>query len=192
MISRLLKFIKKNPFQTVLLAAMLGYFGVYAYTGTCPLRLTGDTLAGSDGGAISEEAAAFNLFDSGMELQLIDGTILNTESLRGKATVVNYWATWCGPCVREIPAFNKIYSEQSDQVQFIGISVDSEIATVERFLQRTTIDYPLVHADMRFSMLTGPVRSIPLSLFFDSEGQYAGKVVGSMSERRLAKKIASL
>lgn len=192
MISRLLKFIKKNPFQTVLLAAMLGYFGVYAYTGTCPLRLTGDTLAGSDGGAISEEAAAFNLFDSGMELQLIDGTILNTESLRGKATVVNYWATWCGPCVREIPAFNKIYNEQSDQVQFIGISVDSEIATVERFLQRTTIDYPLVHADMRFSMLTGPVRSIPLTLFFDSEGQYAGKVVGSMSERRLAKKVASL
>ena len=192
MISRLLNFTKKNPFQTVILVAMLGYFGVYAYTGTCPLQLAGDTFAGSGGEDISDEAAAFNLFDSAMELQLIDGTTLNTESLRGKATVVNYWATWCGPCVREIPAFNKIYNEQSEQVQFVGISLDSEVETVNRFLKRTSIDYPIVHGDLRFSKLTGPVRSIPLTLFFDSDGKYAGKVVGSMSEKRLAKKIESL
>ena len=189
--SKIKKFIKQNPFQTVILVAMLGYFGVYAYTGICPLQLAGERIS-SGHGELSTEAASFNLFEVALDLELVDGTVINTADFQGKITVINYWATWCGPCVREIPSFNRIYNEQSDRVQFVGISLDSHVDAVTRFFKRTPIDYPVSHADMRFSQLTGPIRSIPTTLFFDENGKYAGKVVGALSEKSLERKLKSL
>ncbi len=194
MISRILKFLKTNPIQSVILVLLFGYFATYAFTGTCPMQMMGDRF----GGAASTEVAnsadgeAFNLHDAAMDFKLVDGTTLNSSNFEGKVTVVNYWATWCGPCVREIPAFNKISKEKSDEVQFVGISLDNKLNAVHQFFNRLQIEYPVTHGDLRLTELTGPIRSIPTTLFFDREGNYAGKVVGSISERRLLKKIESL
>ena len=194
MISRILKSLKKNPIQSVILLLLFGYFATYAFTGTCPMQLMGDRFGGAtaDSAVASADGEAFNLHDAAMDFELVDGTTLNSSDFEGKATVVNYWATWCGPCVREIPAFNKISKEKSDEVQFIGISLDNKVSAVHQFFNRLKIEYPVAHGDLRLTELTGPIRSIPTTLFFDREGNYAGKVVGSISERRMLKKIESL
>ena len=199
MINRMVTFLKTHPIQSVLLVMMAVYFAVYAYTGSCPMQLMGDKFAAkkalNDGDLKSggePGSAVFNLYQAALDFEGVDGRVINTSSFSGKVTVVNYWATWCGPCVREIPAFNKISVEQPEDVQFIGISLDSDVKAVHQFFKRTPIAYPVVHGDMRLTQLTGPIRSIPTTLFFNREGNYAGKVVGSMHEQQLLKKIESL
>jgi thiol-disulfide isomerase/thioredoxin len=192
MVSKWMKILKKNPFQVVVFVFLAGYIGVMAFTGACPMQLAADSMGGQKLAKVEGAGDGYNLHASGLSWELVDGSTLQAEALAGKVTVVNYWATWCGPCVREIPAFNKVANELEDEVVLVGISLDRNVSAVHQFLQRQPIDYPIAHGDLRLTQFSGTVNSIPTTLFFDSRGQYAGKVVGAMSEQQLKKKIRSL
>ncbi len=193
MIAKIKNSLKKHPIQSILLILLLAYGATFAFTGQCPLqRMSSQGKQDELAVAASSTAGAFNLHEAAMTFELVDDRALNSADFAGKATVVNFWATWCGPCVREIPAFNKIATEMESEVQFVGISLDQDVGAVHGFLKRMPIDYPVAHGDLRLTQLTGPIRSIPTTLFFDSKGNYAGKVVGMVNESQLRKKLKQL
>lgn len=104
-------------------------------------------------------------------VRTLDGETLVLSELRGQRVVLNFWATWCPPCVREIPHFVQLSGEiPSDQLLIIGIS-DEEQSVVERFARRQGINYPLGSmVDEHPVSPYGDIRSIPTTFFIDRNG----------------------
>lgn len=115
---------------------------------------------------------------------LTGGTLDESVFADNKLIMVNYWATWCGPCVSEIPDLVKISGEFADKgLAIIGVSVDSGDAEgVKQFVKDQKITYPVIFVDGVFLQLIQGYEYIPTTLFFDSSGRQIGDaVVGSNS-----------
>ncbi len=102
-------------------------------------------------------------------IEIID--LLNIlEDNRGKVIVVNFFATWCPPCVDEIPDIIKIREEYSeDELYIIGISLDDDMQALEEFVAEQDFNYPIYRDDIYFSLSDGyRVDSIPHNIIYDS------------------------
>jgi thiol-disulfide isomerase/thioredoxin len=99
------------------------------------------------------------------------------KALQGKVVVVDFWATWCGPCVAEMPTMKKIYAEYKDKgVEFVGISLDNAEGGLEKlktFVHEKDIPWPQYFQgngwESKFSMSWG-INSIPALFVVDAEG----------------------
>lgn len=81
-------------------------------------------------------------------IETFDGKIFDLANYKDKWVVVNFWATWCGPCLKEIPDFNA-FSKQNSNVQFIGLAYEEiERADMQAFLKKHPIDYPFAIMDV--------------------------------------------
>lgn len=110
----------------------------------------------------------------------IDETIITGHKL----TMVNYWATWCGPCVSEIPDLVKISEEYADKdFALIGVLTgDNDIDGAKEFIANQNVSYPIVLPQAFFSDHADDIYAIPTTMFFDSEGNQVGDtIVGSKS-----------
>ena len=86
--------------------------------------------------------------------QTPDGKVANTEEWQGKVLVVNFWASWCPPCVEEMPALNQLQKEFLQQnVLFVGIGIDSP-SNIREFLLKTPVSYPIVIGGLEGSNLS--------------------------------------
>ena len=107
----------------------------------------------------------------------LDGQTLKLSELKGKRVVLDFWATWCPPCVQEIPHFIKLRSEAAaDQVAIVGISSE-DTATLKSFVKKKGINYPIASADG----LPAPykdVSGIPTTFFIDRKGVIQNVFVG--------------
>jgi thiol-disulfide isomerase/thioredoxin len=110
----------------------------------------------------------------------IKGTPIAINKLRGKVVVIDFWATWCGPCVREMPAMKELYSRYHGQgVEFIGVSLDEPkqdggLVKLKEFVARNGIDWPQYYQgkgwESDFSSSWG-ITSIPALFVVDQEGK---------------------
>jgi thiol-disulfide isomerase/thioredoxin len=121
----------------------------------------------------------------------LDGSMVSlSDRLEdGKPIVLNFWATWCGPCTSELPAFNKAVADYADEITFMMINLtDGQVETVpgvREFLTENGYSLP-VYFDKKGSA-SGPygASSIPLTYFITSDGMVVGGHMGSMSEETL-------
>jgi thiol-disulfide isomerase/thioredoxin len=123
-----------------------------------------------------------------------DGTVVDLAKLRGKVVIVNFWATWCGPCRAEIPDFISAYAEyRTKGLEIIGISLDEGgWADVTPYVQRSKITYPVVLGDRNVARAWGNINAIPTTFILDKEGNIVDSHVGVMTKAQLAAKIKSL
>ncbi len=117
-------------------------------------------------------------------LERLDGTPIRSSSLRGRVVVLDVWATWCGPCLTEIPRYNKLYDEYRDRaVEVIGVAVQSGSApTVDQFVSsdRFRVDYTVVMGTAEFEERFGPLWGLPTTLLIDSEWQVRRRWIGAV------------
>jgi cytochrome c biogenesis protein CcmG/thiol:disulfide interchange protein DsbE len=118
-------------------------------------------------------------------LPSVAGGEVQLSDLRGKVVLIDFWATWCGPCVKGIPHLNELYSEHKGAgFEIVGVSVDqgrggrTGIETVKQFVKSTPIDYTLVMADASTATSYGGIRSIPTAFLVDRNGKVRHKYVG--------------
>lgn len=101
----------------------------------------------------------------------LQGAPVDLAQYRGKVVLLNFWATWCGPCRIEMPRFiqwQKAYAAQGLQV--LGVSIDDSIAPVRPFAQKLQVDYPIVMGDAKLGDLYGGVYGVPVTFLIDRQG----------------------
>ena len=115
---------------------------------------------------------------------------------QGKVVVVNIWATWCPPCVKEIPLFVDFQQQHADAVQFIGIGLD-DAAALAGMAEKLGMNYPtlvLDHArgDEILGRLGNNRQVVPYTAIFDSQGRFHAGHFGEMDAAELERKIGPL
>ena len=139
------------------------------------------TEASAEPEAASDEAATFSNFSL---TTLTEDSLDQSIFADNKLIMVNYWATWCGPCVGEIPDLVKISKEYADKgFAIIGVLTgDDDIDGAKQFIADKGVSYPVVLTEGPFLSFAESIYAIPTTLFFDSTGKQIGDaVVGSKS-----------
>ena len=112
----------------------------------------------------------------------LDGREVSLASLRGKVVLVNFWATWCGPCRAEIPDLVALQEKYRDQLQVIGISQDEvPVDLVRRFAGDHRMNYPVVMSTPEIERLFPGVNALPTSFIVDRESRIVQKHVGMLT-----------
>jgi thiol-disulfide isomerase/thioredoxin len=124
----------------------------------------------------------------------IDGKVYSPSSLQGKVVIVNFWATWCGPCQKEIPAFSRIYDKYKNQgVLFLGIMTDSpDSQTLLNFASDFNLTYPVVRVNADINQAFGAPRALPTTIIFDRNGKQLTRREGALSDDALESILAPL
>jgi len=111
----------------------------------------------------------------------LEGHELSSASLRGKVVIINFWATWCGPCRAEIPDLVALQDKYRDRLQVIGISQDeSPPEVVRRFATKFHINYPVVMMTPELEKLFPGIGALPTSFIVDRESRIVQKHVGML------------
>ncbi len=114
------------------------------------------------------------------------------ESNRGKVLIINFWATWCAPCVKEFPGLISLRKEfPEDDLTIIGISMDYGMRPVQNFVKVNDVNFPVVIDDGSIgSMLT--IKSIPRTLIYDRAGEKFLDQTGFISEESFSHVVQRL
>ena len=150
----------------------------------------GSVVAAGDGCAADAPAANldFTLKDmSGKDVRLAD--------LKGKVVLLNFWATWCGPCRMEIPWFVEFQAKYDGQgFRAIGVSVDDPVEALPPFAKQFKINYPLLVGADREDLQNayGPMIGIPVSILISRDGKVCKKHLGPVSKEQFESEIKSL
>ena len=107
----------------------------------------------------------------------LDGRTIQLRELKGKRVVLDFWATWCPPCVKEIPHFIKLRNEVSpEELVLVGISTE-DVDTLKAFVKKAGVNYPIASADNLPSPYKD-VEGIPTTFFIDRQGVIQDVFVG--------------
>ncbi|MBN1146813.1 MAG: TlpA family protein disulfide reductase [Anaerolineales bacterium] len=116
------------------------------------------------------------------ELTALSGETVRLADLRGKPVVINYWATWCGPCVREMPMFQKYHDLYGDKFVMIGIDEEEPPAQVQELVDSFEFTYPMLLDTNVSAGELYQVMVLPSTFFIDAEGILRYRHIGSLQE----------
>ena len=125
----------------------------------------------------------------------LDENEVTIGQLEEPVRIVNFWATWCGPCVAEIPEFQAFHEEYGDQgVKVIGIALDEQGAEiVQPFVEKNNMTYlTLIDTRGKSAAIFGGVYALPTTFVIDGDGMVQKKHVGQMSYQRLESAVLPL
>jgi len=124
----------------------------------------------------------------------LNGHASNVMALRGKMTLVNFWASWCSPCRQEMPMLDKLRQQwQTHGIEVLGIALDDK-AAVQAFIRQSKIRYPIWLGDDRtldqMPALGNPAMALPFTLLLDRQGRVVARWSGQLSATMLKQALA--
>ena len=112
----------------------------------------------------------------------MDGNEVTLASFFGKPIVLNFWASWCGPCKMEMPEIQKFYEKYGEEIHFLLVSVDESLDAAKTLISDSGYTFPVYFDTTSVGAYTYGASSIPLTFFIDAEGNLTAYYMGAMSE----------
>ena len=128
------------------------------------------------------------------EFDTLTGSTVKLSDYRGQTIMINFWATWCGPCRKEIPELVKLKNKYGDQgFEIIGVALDDEgFEVVEPFLKQFDINYTIVADDYSYGNELGGIYMVPTTYLVDKEGKIIFRKIGEITVENIESKIVGL
>jgi thiol-disulfide isomerase/thioredoxin len=150
------------------------------------------TAAGPGAAACPADAKPANF---NFTLKDVDNKSVKLTSLKGKVVLLDFWATWCGPCKIEIPWFIEFQNKYGAAgLQVVGVSVDDPLSKLKPYVAKMQMNYLVLqgldHDDMQDAF--GPLMGIPVTVVISREGKICGKHVGLSSKDAFENEIKAL
>ena len=142
-------------------------------------QLTTTTSTAEAAGVTAQIAPDFTFTD------LVTGKTTKLSDLRDKPVYLNFWATWCPPCVKELPHIQSKYEQYKDRIHFLAISVDSEQDAPAQFISSKGYTFPVGYGNEREISRAYNIEAIPASYIIGTDGTIKAQIVGSMDEADL-------
>lgn len=145
--------------------------------------------------AVTDDAGQTKTKAPEFKLKSTEGKEIKLSDFKGKVVVLDFWATWCGPCRKGVPDLVELQNEYQNKLVVIGVSLDEISGTssdVKPFIQSFKINYPIVLGNEKVSQDYGDVQSIPTSFIIDQKGNIVNKHVGLTPKEVYVKQIKSL
>jgi thiol-disulfide isomerase/thioredoxin len=123
-------------------------------------------------------------------LTLLNGKDIPFSALKGRWIMINYWASWCGPCLDEIKEFNRLLHEYPKEVAIFAVNYDMVGQEEQRALSvQYDLHYPSLAGNPARSLRLGPIRGVPVTYVFNPEGKLIDTLHGGQSYENLVKAI---
>ena len=142
-------------------------------------QLTTTTSKAEAAGVTAQIAPDFTFTD------LVTGKTTKLSDLRDKPVYLNFWATWCPPCVKELPHIQAKYEQYKDRIHFLAISVDSEQEAPAQFISSKGYTFTVGYGNEREISRAYNIEAIPASYIIGTDGTIKAQIVGSMDEADL-------
>ena len=159
-----------------------------ATVGTQPQETTPASIPQTTESTQSQQYLApdFTVYDA-------QGNPVRLSDYFGKPIVLNFWASWCGPCQREMPDFDEKYRELGDQVQFLMINMTDgnreTMETASNFIAQKGYSFPVFYDTQMEAAMTYGAYSLPITFFIDSNGNLITHAVGAINSKTLQRGI---
>ena len=140
----------------------------------------------------SAEFAAIGYIAPDFQLTALDNETIQLAQQQGKPIILNFWATWCGPCRAEMPALQRISAEFQNTALVIGVNQAEQFAPVSDFAAEFGITYPILLDQNNAISRLYRVRSLPTTYFIDSNGVIRDQIIGTASEAVLSSKLENI
>ncbi len=123
----------------------------------------------------------------------LDGRQGSLENLRGKVVLINFWATWCPYCRKEMPAMQRFYQDyQAKGFEILAFSTDDDVAKAVQYMREAGYTFPAAMADPAIQQTFGPISQIPMSMIIDRDGHLRHKIKGQVYYGRLEDLVTPL
>ena len=189
-------------FVALMIFAVMGYRILtenYAPQGTVPSQIADSLADDSDSASGSQEESADSDPDSlAPDFTVLDmaGNEVNLSDYFGKPIILNFWATWCGPCKSELPAFNNMYEKYKNDVHFLFINLtDGSRETIDgvtQFMEDEGYSFPVYFDTTMEAATKYGAYSIPTTFLIDNEGIPVHSQMGAMPEEAIEQLITTL
>jgi peroxiredoxin len=146
----------------------------------------------ADGAACDANAGPANL---DFTIEDMNGRMVDLSAYKGKVLLVDFWATWCGPCKVEIPGFVELYDKYRAQgFEIVGMLVEDEIARAKPFAEQFKMNYPVLNADPREDVQEafGPLWGLPTAVLVSRDGKMCKRHSGFAPKEQFEQEIKAL
>ena len=127
------------------------------------------------------------------ELKTLKGKIFKSSDLKNKAVILNFWATWCVPCIHEMPELNKAYTSfKNDDVEIIAINFAETRSEVDEFVNKYHLEFPILLDKYGDVSQDYRVRNLPVTYFISPDGIIMDLVLGGITQKLIETKLKQL
>jgi thiol-disulfide isomerase/thioredoxin len=167
------------------IAVLVLVFVLGAYIGNSSAAATGEISDGVD--ASSKVVPVWSLTD-------INGKVIRSTDLKGKVVILDFWATWCGPCHEEIPGFVDLQKQFGDEgLTVVGASVDEGgVPVVKKFVSQFGVNYSVGIASDSLQSTFGGIDALPTTFIIDRQGRLMKKHIGFTDKSEFESEIRPL
>lgn len=120
----------------------------------------------------------------------VDGKPFKLSNYRGRWVIINFWATWCTPCLREIPELSWFYDKYRTQATVVGINYETiKTRNLKNFIYKHKINYPVLRLGQKPLAPFEPLLGLPSTFFVSPEGDYVARHIGPVTARDIERVI---